>query len=264
MDKFLVPVYHNGKIYTHGELIKPRGGVLADAEKAPNEMTGIVRLVSGCLKSVTSPDGEIITDKTQIEGIVRHMPFQSAEYLAKLVFVRRSDGSIEQIVHCPRCNDKYIYEFISDEEGMDNRIKFDDLQAIEYEKNEKPSITIELEEPVEIKTKKGDILFNIENLTLDFPNMNNGISGSMKYPNDNVRAQYMMYVSALTHINLEEIDHKFRSTWGMFLFDRMSLDDIEKIAEELKQYGLQKNLERTCSKCDKTFKFVVETNRFFD
>lgn len=264
MDKFLVPVYHGGKIYTHGELIKPKGGILADAEKAPNEMTGIVRLVSGCLKSVTSSDGEVTADKNQIEGIVRHMPFQSAEYLAKLVFVRRSDGAIEQIVYCPRCRDKYIYEFISDEEGMDNRIHFDDLEAVEYEKEEKPSVTIELDSAIEIKTKKGEILFNIENLTFDFPNMNNGISGSMKYPNDKVRAQYMMYVSALTHANLEEIDHKFRSTWGMYLFDRLELDDIEKIADELKIYGLQKKMERTCSKCDKTFKFIVETSRFFD
>ncbi len=262
MERFLIPVFFKNKIFTNGELIKPKGGVLADAEKAPNDMTGIVRLVSGCLSSITDSAGEVISNKKEIEEIIKHMAYQAAEYLAMKIFAKRSDGAIEQIVYCPRCKNRYIYEFINDE--LDDRIKFDDLKIGYYEKAEMPEILIELDSPVEIKNAETQEVINkISYLTFRFPTMNDGSFASMKIQNDTVRRQYQMYASAMTQINGEAIDSKFRNIWGMFIFDRMDTDDIEKISDELKKYGLNKTLNRTCSDCDKNFDFTVDTAGFF-
>lgn len=263
MEEFILPSYYQGQIFTEGELIKPKGGVLADAEKASNDMIGIVKLVSGCLASVMDSNGETVSKKDTIEGIVRHMPYQTAEYLAMKIFAKRTDGAIEQIVHCPRCKSRYIYEYI--DEDMDDRIKFDDLEVIVYENTEEPHIVVNLDSAIEIKSKKDQtILHSIENMKFRFPIMNDGISAHMKYPNDAVRRQYQMYISAMTHINGEEIDSKFKTMWGMFIFDRMDTDDIKQIADELQKYGMNKRLKHTCSECEKTFGFMVDTSNFFD
>jgi len=262
MEELILPSYYKGQIFTECELIKPKGGVLADAEKATNDMIGIVKLVSGCIASVVDFNGEIISKKDEIEGIVRHMPFQTAEYLAMKIFANKTDGAIEQIVHCPRCKERYIYEYI--DEDMDERIKFDDLEIMIYEGTEEPIILVTLNEPIEIKSKDKTILHSIENMQFRFPNMNDGISASMKFPNDSIRRQYQMYISAMTHMNGEEIDNKFKNMWGMFIFDRMDTDDIKQIADELQKYGMNKKLKHTCSECEKEFSFVVDTSNFFE
>lgn len=262
MEKFLIPVHYKGKVYTEGDLIKPRGGVLADAEKSANDMIGIVKLVSGCLSSIVSLDGETISNKNEIENIVRQMPYQTAEYLAMKVFVNRSDGAVEQIVPCPRCKEEYIYEWISDE--IDNRIRFDEFEVNTYEGDDDIVISISLDDPIEIvNAKTKEVIQRVEDMAFRMPTMNDGISASMKYGNDPSRRQYQMYVSALTRINGNEIDIAYRNTWGMWLFDRMNWDDIKKISDQVKKYGIVKTKNRTCDHCGKVFDFIVDTSNFF-
>ena len=47
MEKFLIPVHLNENVYTHGELKKLKGGVIADAKKASGDMAGIIRSCRG-------------------------------------------------------------------------------------------------------------------------------------------------------------------------------------------------------------------------
>lgn len=261
MEKFLIPAYYKGQKFTHGELINPRGGVLADAKKADNDMTGIVKLVSGCLKSVTNENGDMLTKSSDIEGVVRYMPYQTAEYLAIKVLAKRTDGKIEQIVHCPLCGKKHIFEY-HDEEN-DFRIDFEDLETNEYDVQDEPIIHIELDSPIEIKTKKGEILETIENMTFRFPTMNDGITGSIKASdNDPIRRQYFMYASAMTHCNGKEVEAKFKNMWGGFIFDRMDADDIKKIADVLSEYGLDRSVEVDCS-CGKLYTIQADVSNFF-
>lgn len=263
MEKFIIPVNHNGKIYVGGELIKLRGGVLADAEKSTNDMIGIVKLVSGCLSSITDNNGEITSNVAEIEGIVRHMPYQTAEYLALKIFTNRSDGAIEQIVHCPRCKDKHIYEYINDE--VDDRIRFDELEVKSCDNETSPIITVKMESPIDIKNSKTEeVLYHIESMTLRMPDMNDGINASMKYGDDDgTRMQYQMYVLAIETINGSDVDLAFKNNYGMLIFNKMDIDDIESIGNQIGSYGLIKRKDRTCTKCGKNFKFVVDTSSFF-
>lgn len=262
MERFLIPAYYHGQVFTEGELINPKGGVLADAEKANGDMLGMVKLVSGCLASVTDSNGEVMSSRDKIEGIVRNMPYQAAEYLAMKIIAKRTDGAIEQIVKCPRCKEQYIFEYI--DEAIDNRIFFDQMDVIRYEDVlVAPEISIELESPIEIKTRQGEIIQTVRSFRMRFPTMNDGIAAEMSAGNDGVRRQYKMYISAITHINGEETDLKFKNTWGMFIFDRMDSDDIRKISDGLKDYGIVKTHEHTCKSCGKQFKFVVDVSGFF-
>lgn len=262
MEKFLIPVHYKGKIYTEGDLIKPRGGVLADAEKSDNDMIGIVKLVSGCLASIVDTNGEMTSNKNEIESIVRQMPYQTAEYLAMKVFVNRSDGKVEQIVPCPRCKEKYIYEFINDE--IDNRISFNDLEVNIYDNLEDIVIDITLDDPIEIKDgRTKEVIQCVESMSFRMPTMNDGISASMKYGNDPSRRQYQMYISAMATINGNDVDVAYKNTWGMWLFDRMGWDDIKKISDQIRRYGMIKSKTRTCEDCGKTFDFIVDTSNFF-
>lgn len=256
--EFIIPAYYHGKIFTHGELTKLKGGVLADAEKASGDMMGMIKLLSGCLSSVT--DGEVTFTGKDIEGVVRNMPYQTAEYLTMKVFADRTEGAIEQIVTCPRCKEKYIYEYVN--EDVDNRINFDDLEVNMWD-GEDPSILLDLDDSIEI-TSKGNTIMRVDNLALRFPLMIDGVNAEALYPKDKARRQYQMYVSAITHINGDEVDNKFKKLWGMYIFERMSSDDISKISDILQKYGLCKTLWRTCTECDKYYSFVVDTAGFFD
>ena len=258
MIDFIVPMSYRGNVYTGCDLKNIRGGVLSDTEKASGNMMGMVKFLSGCIDTVY---GDETLSQDNIEDFVRHMPYCNVEYLTMKAFLMRpdSDGAIEFITTCPRCKEKYIYEYIN--EDLDHRIKFDDLDINCYD--EEPVISIELIEPIEIKTKKGEVVDTVNTISLRMPDMNACVSAEAMYGSNVVDMQYSIYVNSVTSINGSELNKSFKSTWGMFIFRRMYEGDIRQISDQINYYGVQKRMERTCGNCGKVYTFPLDISGFF-
>lgn len=255
--KLCVPAIHKGRTFVEAELDKPRGGVIADAHEEI-ERTGsfgaMLKLAVGCLRSLTTDTGDVLTKRSEFEGVVRHMPIQTVEHVALRALSLVNDQGVDQIATCPRCADKRIYE-------DDEAIRFDDIEVVEFDGEQR--IRIDLDDPVEIKSK-GEVLVSVSSVLMRFPTLNDGISGSMQYPESrDIRRQYAIYASAIQGINGDEVDQKFRSQWGTWLFERMYSTDIEQVSEVMAGLGMKKTMARECRRCGKKWKEPINIAGFF-
>ena len=78
-----IPISYKNKIYTTCEIGKLKGGVIADATEEMSKKgayAGMLKLIAGTLKSVSTEDGEAI--ERDFEGIIRRTTIQQAEILS--------------------------------------------------------------------------------------------------------------------------------------------------------------------------------------
>lgn len=254
---FIMPVIVGDKKYLSCVPDKPRGVVVADTTeemRRTGEFGGMIKLISGCLRSITDDQNNEITNRQKFESIVRKMPIHLGEVLALRILTMINDAGVEQYSVCPRCKRETLYS------GTE-ALTYDDLEIRDY--NGDQVIDIELEDPIEIKSK-GEIFMNIESIQLQFPTLNDGITGSLRVPeNKTVRRQYAIYGSALKSVNGNSVDEVFRKQWGAFIFERMYTTDIEKISKVLNKIGIKRTIDRECS-CGKKWKDPVNVSDFFD
>lgn len=262
-----IPINYNGKEYTTFEVGSLKGGVIADATEEMSKKgaySGMLKLIAGTLKSVSTVDCEAIT--RDFEGVIRRAPLQMAEILSLIALTQEDDPGIEQISICPRCHTQVIYEDVG-EEGEDdyeqNALHFSDLDVIPYKKEQK--ISIELEEPVFIKKTDGEVILEVTSLDFRYPLLIDAIKGSSRVSeNKSVRQAYAIYCQAMTHINGDEVEAKFRTTWGMFVLERMTRKDLEKISNIVESCGIKKTIGRECNKCGKKWADIIDISGFFE
>lgn len=259
--KLLVPIKYNGKVYTNYELGRLKGGVVADATEelqSGGDFSAMHTLVSGCLKSLSTDSGEEIT--SGFDSVVRHAPIQAIEILSLELLTKDKNPGIEQISICPRCKDRVIYE--DDKDGSHKALYFDDLEILPLTGDQ--SISIDLEEEVNIRKKDGEILKSISSITLRYPTINDGIKGSSKVSETKgTRRQYAIYAEALTHINGEDASSD-KKVWGTFILERMCFSDLEKISTALRNVGIKKTVNRECLKCGKKWESPIDLSGFFE
>ena len=262
MEQFVLPVHYRGSTYTSCELRRIRGSVLAETERASGNMMGMVKFLSGCIESVHGDAGSLDTGK--IEDFVRHMPYNNVEHMMMRAFLMRpeAEGAIEQITKCPRCKTEYVYEWISDE--VDQRIKFDDLTVNYCDAAEAPAVSVTLSEPLEIASKKGEVLETISSITLQIPDMNACIAAEAMHRNNMVDMQYKMYAESITHVDDRPPDAAYRKTWGAYIFRKMYETDIKQVSDQINHWGIQKRMEHTCGNCGKQYSFPLDISGFFD
>lgn len=254
-----VPIYHNGKIYTEAEIGKLKNGVIADATEEmarSGDFSGMLKLITGTLKTLSTEDGEVVS--SGFEPILRDATIQTAEILALKALTQGKDESLEQISVCPRCGNRKIYE---DEEAL----RFEDLELQGYTGAQ--IIEVPLDEPINIINKQTkDVLMSVESLTLRYPTLQDGINGSNKVPaGKRVRRTLAIYSSAITHINGgEEVEPKFRKSWGMYILERMCSEDIGLISETMSSCGIKKTVERECNNCGKKWNDPIDVSGFFE
>lgn len=260
--KLTIPISFNNKVYTEAEIRKPRGGVIADTQEAldrEGSFQAMLEFVSGSIKSFTDESGNI--EEANIKKICLEMPYLTCEDLAiKIMASVNGDDKIEGIYSCPLCH-KEVFCQVSN--GEDTRDKMSDLE-VSYLDPYVNNIHVELSEPILIQSKAGETVQEIHSIDLRWPTISDCIAASKKFTEkEAVRLQYSIYVSAIIRVNDGDIQPTWKNTWGMFVFNKMETEDIQKISNELKKYGMKKTIRRRCMGCGKEWDSVISTDSFF-
>lgn len=271
--KLVIPFAVNDKVYTDCEIEKPKASVIADTKKNIDEtgdsFSSMRIMLNGCVASFSSLDGNVISDKTSIKSLVPKMPLKVAEHLTlNMVMLHYADDDgIEGVYDCPRCGTQHISEII-EKDGMiiDTRDRISQLPVV-YCDIPNMEITQDFVSPVLIENKaNGNILYDIQSVTVGMPTLENAITAYAKVGSrDVVRLQFAIYVEALRKINGEQIDSKFKNSYGMFVFEniRDAKKDLGGLADQINKYGVDKKITKTCKKCGKVWKAVINTSNFF-
>jgi len=271
-----VPCFKSdGEVYDRCELIKPKTGVIGDTYEVlqeKGEYPAILEFISGGISNFTSVDGDIVEDKARIRAICRRMPYITSEVIALYIMIKvNPEDWIEGVYTCPRCHAQIITGY--DDED-DTRDKVSDLDIVNMGEDESGEINpdlyinnihVDLKEPVKIlHAKTGNVLQEIRSIDIRFPTIDDCIIGMQKYPDKrDVKRQLAIYAMALTKVNGENVEIKWKRTWGEFIFDKLDPDDTSVIGEELQNYGLKKTVLRICRKCGKQWEAPVNTSNFF-
>lgn len=262
-------VMNSGGIFNEIEIMKPRASVIADTKKILNDTNEVFQSIKtflgGCIEGIIN-DERVITERENIKNMINFMPFRSAEVcLYKiLVLYDPEKDAIEGVYSCPRCGTKIITEYL-ESEGIDTRDYISSL-SINYAEENK-NIISELTEPVIIKNKATDeVLESIHTMELQHPVISDCITAEKKFGStDEVRMQFAMYIEALKKINGNEVDRKYKNTWGMYIFDniRECKKDLGELNKKISEYGINPYLTKICKTCGKEFKPPINMSNFF-
>ena len=110
------------------------------------------------------------------------------------------------------------------------------------------------------------VLEEILSLEMRYPTLSDCIRGASKQQgSDAVRTQFAIYVEAMTKCNGEELTAGWKSKFGMPMFNNLKdvKNDLYRISDEVKKYGLDTMVEKTCPSCDKVWKSNIPTVNFF-
>lgn len=254
--ELVVPIIFNGRAYTEFEKRKLRAGVIADATEQlskKGDFPGMLTLVSKSLKSLSSSDGDVL--EGDFENAIRNAPIQAVEIMALAILTEGREEGLEQISTCPRCKNQIIYE---DEDAL----MFEDLEILPLVGD--PEIHIDLEDPIEVKSK-GEVIETVTSITFRYPLLKDGIKGSGGASSGSeARRTYAIYAQSIIRLNGEDVDSKTRNSWGLFILERMSIDDMEKISEKMRSCGIKKTVGRVCRKCGKKWNDRIDISGFFE
>ena len=259
---------YNGQNITGFDVKKIPGGALADAKKAAerNSYLGIHEWNCGCLKSFISEDGTEITEKDEMRKLSRLTPFESAIYIGiQGVIIKSVDDGIEGVYPCPSCSHVIRAEKkIIDGEEIDTR---DFISALPLNIMPKPyskTWSVFLVDSVVITDKRtGEVLQSVESLTFHHVTLGDCIRVYDQNPalmEDKIRFQYQCWIEALEQINATPISKSIKSMYGMPIFER--IDDFSPFTE-MKTYGINPVIKKSCPKCRKEFETEINTANFF-
>ena len=270
--KLPVPIFVGGRKYTECEYLPPTGGVLANVSKVGRSrdyFSALRTFLIGCIKLFMDADGNIVEDSIQLKSLISKMPTRTADSLSSIILVENNDGedSIEGIYSCPRCGTKIIAEEkVLDGMTIDTCDHVSDLKTGYYE-GETDEISVELSKPVIFYNENNkEVLREINSFKMRFPTLEDGINAFMKYGGkDEVRLQFQMFVNALISVDDEPVDTKWKNSWGMMMFENIKSvkKDLGQITGVIKQYGLNPEVEKHCTDCEKDFMVTVNTTSFF-
>ena len=256
-----IPITFDGKTYREASLKSIKASVIADANKVVQRgdtYKAIQIFLTGCLESI-----EDVTDRHTISGLVGNMPYKTAWYLAiKAIMADEKDDGVEGMYPCPRCGEKKVCEYDKDED-LDTRDYLSQLGVHYKEDEDKDGLEFDLEKPVQILDVDKNVR-TIEKLEMAFPTLNHCSRAFGKVGDkDTIRMQFAVYTQALKKVDGEEVDNRFRNSFGIHIFGEMERRDIMKIGDEVDKYGLETEIEKICNKCGKEFKANINTSNFF-
>ncbi len=256
-----IPVFYNDDIFTHVEIQEPSPATLADTqkeiEKTGNYFKAIHVFLSGSIMSYHGKS--IIDNKQQIYAITRLMPYTTASMLALDVLVDLNDDDFfEGVYHCPRCGYKIICEKAGDEDTRDA------ISSLHRTYMEEHSNRFGVDLIKHATLVKGEETEEITSIALHYPTLSDTIAAFSKIPtSDPVTRQYQIYVEAIELINGEAKPDAWKANFGLLTIQHVSIKDIRKIGNEVRRYGVDEHIEKTCSECGKVFRARVNTANFF-
>lgn len=264
-----IPIFQGDKIYNIVDILKPKTGTIATAYesmKKNNIFKALLDFIAGSVETIYSIDGESVNERGKIKLLCGLMPYQSAEAVAlKVMAMINEDDAVEGVYPCPRCGKKIITD-ADDEYGLCVIEKISALEVIcmnsgIYTNN----IQITLNESVKIKNRQTDeILETIDDFELRYPTVNDCImAGQNMRDGQEVRVQMKLYINAMTKVNGNEVDRKWKAIYGMPMFNNMDTLDQAKIGKAMLEYGLKKTVQRECPDCGKIWDSPINTSNFF-
>ena len=265
-----VPIFsEDGKIYDFVEIRKPKTKIITRAYEfveKNNVFTAMLELLSGCVVSVTSMEGEIIDNPVMIRKLMGNIPYVSAEAVAlKIIGTLNENDVIEGVYKCPRCGERIIggYDSVL---GIDTRDRVSDLAVTCLDKqNYINEIQVVPENPIKFfNPKTEEVLQEIESFAIRYPTINDCIiAGRGMQPGQEIRVQMKIYIQSLLKVNGKEINKSWTATYGQLLFDELYPDDMAQIGDALQSVGLSKTIDKTCNSCGKVWEASINTSNFF-
>jgi ribosomal protein S27AE len=268
-----IPIFYKNSVYPEIEIEKPRPGVIADTQKmaeSGNHFAAILTFISGCVSAIYKDDGSIIQDAPGIKSLVGQMAYKSAEVVTIQIMLLHNgpDDAVEGFYTCPRCGGQVLAEYVEEdgETKIDTTDHIRDLK-ITYMTDYEESIYYKLNNPVEIiNAKTKEPIEVITDFEIYYPTLNNCIAAYRKNPNiDSMRLQFAIYVEALRRVNGIDITDGYKNLYGMLIFLNMpdAKTDLFEFTKLISFYGIDKRVEKTCPKCGKIFKVILNTSNFF-
>lgn len=266
-----IPIFNNGCIYTEIDFEKPKTGTIIKAEDAINNSStyrAMLEIIKGSVTGLKDDSGNILDDKRRIGEILRLISYKSAEWLSiQIVLMISKDDGVEGLYKCPLCEKKIICKR-DRESGIDNRDHVSDLKCL-YDEDQKGNIFIELTEQVEIKGRKPQtgeevVLYQVSSIALRHPTLFDCENAVKKYSMSNKsKLQLGILKEALTEINGEPVQEKFKNMYGMKIFQEMDLDDINLIGKQSAEFGLDNTVQKICPDCGNEWRAELNTSNFF-
>jgi exosome complex RNA-binding protein Csl4 len=268
-----VPVEIEKVLYVNVDIQSPSVDCLAQSRSIADEgkyFPALRAFVAGCVRSFTTEDGRIVDDSVSIRSILPKLPFRSVDYIAiQALLLDNDDDGIEGFYPCPRCGTESIAEYREDDGiVLDTRDRISSLKVGVFDPYvDKHEIRVDLSEPVVISDRGGDVMLQIENFEVAIPTLENCIVAESKVgAKDPVKLQIAIYVEAMTKVNGEKIDNKFRNEYGNLFMGkiRTASKDLRILSDTINRYGIDRRVDKECKKCGKKWRPVVNTSNFFD
>lgn len=249
-----IPFEHNDNIIDDLEVKAPVSGLLADTSRAVDEgnyYSALLVLLSGTIQEY---------EPSEAKRLIKNMPYRTAEWLSLQTILKISpDDGFEGIYRCPRCGHEMVTNYDDDVDTRD----FISQLYIGYA-DDIESIKLELEEPI-TRTSRGEVVDSVSSITLRHPTIDDCIKAEQKVgTKDPGKTQFAIYANAITEINGQSVNDKWKKAHGMNLFERMPVPALSSIGNDVSKYGLSSTIEKTCRKCGKTWQARVNTSNFFE
>jgi hypothetical protein len=271
--KTAIPIICDGSEYVEVEVTRPDGGVIADANKLLSEKKyydAMKVFVSGCITSLKDEEDNEIEDAKRIKLITGKIPFKVIEDLvieiAKLM--NPDDDGVEGVYKCPmpKCEHKILCQLTEEDDTRDflSDIKY---TCLDDDSDDRKEMLFTFDPPVEIlDVSDNQVAETVSNITMRHPTVDDCIRASSKEGYiDEARLQYRIFVEAITKVNGEEVQKKWKTRNGMQLF--LSVKNISNISDittrTSKSFGYDPRVEKVCPSCGKRFKVEIDTASFF-
>jgi len=249
-----------GRVFTEMDFGKPTGGVLADTKKAADTgdyYTALAAFVGGSVKAFFTDDGEEENDRAQLRILTKEMPFADVEWASiRILLLAGNDDLVEGMYKCPRCGAQMVCEGEMADKITDLPVIFlEGVQKIEYE----------LLHLVEIRDKSGEqVLASCQELVMHYPTIRDCIKAFQRTGiSDTTRLQYAVLSEAIETVDGVKVAPEWKRMWGGQLFEKMDFDDVSAISKKTQAAGQQSMIEKSCSRCGRTFKVEADTTSFF-
>jgi len=256
-----IPIKINNNYHRECEIQAPSPATLADTNKIADSdiYSAMIRFLQGSIKSI---DGNEDINKS----LLYKMPYRTAEMIAVDAMLEiDDDDGVEGIYRCPLCGHGYVAEKkMSGDIEIDTR-DFISSMPVNYWDDEEYGVRHEFYNPIVINDGKGNIIEEVRDIEMTFPTMEHCIKAYSKFGRtDEIRFEFAVYLEAITHVNGSEIDSKFKNRFGMYIFENCNMKkDILVIGENMRRYGRDTTVKRTCEKCGRLWRSQVNTSNFF-
>ncbi len=279
--KLPVPIVRDDVVYTDVDVQAPTTGVLAAANRISStgdDFSALAALLTGVVVSFHNEDDDrveaVLTKENQhlASSLCQSMAYRAAEVVVlEALKIVHDDHMIEGVYPCPRCDTRAIAELQpspngNKDEDIDTRDSIDDLPITIMPNLDRLVFTQVFTQPVTIINKaNGQVIAEVKSITLRHPTMRDCIAAfRMVGARDAMRLQFTTYVEALTHVNNELVDKKWKNQFGLLVFENIkNVKDVKELSTEIAQWGLDNKVSKCCRNCGKEWKATVPTSRFF-